>query len=101
MIARSNKEARQFTSEIYRLTFLGDRPFVRVESAQPQPAPAPIGVRVDDGREPLDLLAGRGEVGFAHRGALLAGDAGERGERHAAVQGGVVSADVRPLVLAT
>jgi hypothetical protein len=34
MIARSNKEALQFTSETYRLTFLGDRPFVRVESAQ-------------------------------------------------------------------
>src|SRR5215211_3927305 len=34
MIARSKKEARRFTSETYCLTFLDDRPFVRVESAQ-------------------------------------------------------------------
>src|SRR5688572_8761741 len=34
MIARSKKEALRFTSETYRLTFLDDRPFVRVESAQ-------------------------------------------------------------------
>src|SRR5687767_854656 len=34
MIARSNKEARRFASETYCLTFLDDRPFVRVESAQ-------------------------------------------------------------------
>ena len=34
MIARSKKEARRFISETYRLTFLDDRPFVRVESAQ-------------------------------------------------------------------
>src|SRR5688572_5178266 len=34
MIARSNKEARQFASETYCLTFLDDRPFVRVDSPQ-------------------------------------------------------------------
>src|SRR5688572_2720140 len=34
MIARSKKEALQFTSEMYCLAFLDDRPFVRVESAQ-------------------------------------------------------------------
>jgi len=34
MIARRKKETRRFTSETYRLTFLDDRPFVRVESAQ-------------------------------------------------------------------
>ncbi|HKY56237.1 MAG TPA: hypothetical protein VJM08_18105 [Anaerolineales bacterium] len=33
-MTRSNKDVRQFTSETYRLTFLDDRPFVRVESAQ-------------------------------------------------------------------
>lgn len=37
MIARSKKDARQFTSETYRLTFLDDRPFVRVESARGEP----------------------------------------------------------------
>src|SRR5688500_3671896 len=34
MIARSNKEARRFASETYCLTFLDDRPFVRVDSPQ-------------------------------------------------------------------
>lgn len=34
MIARSKKDARRFISETYRLTFLDDRPFVRVESAR-------------------------------------------------------------------
>jgi len=34
MIAKSKNDARRFTSETYRLTFLDDRPFVRVESAQ-------------------------------------------------------------------
>jgi hypothetical protein len=34
MITKSKKDARRFISETYRLTFLDDRPFVRVESAQ-------------------------------------------------------------------
>jgi hypothetical protein len=34
MTARSKKDARRFTSETYCLTFLNDRPFVRVESPQ-------------------------------------------------------------------
>jgi hypothetical protein len=34
MIVRSKKDARRFTSGAYRLTFLDDRPFVRVESSQ-------------------------------------------------------------------
>ena len=34
MIARSKKDALRFTSGTYRLTFLDDRPFVRVESGE-------------------------------------------------------------------
>jgi hypothetical protein len=34
MVARSEKNIRQFVAETYRLKFLNDRPFVRVESSQ-------------------------------------------------------------------
>ena len=37
MTTKSNKEIRQYTSEAYRLTFLEDRPFVRLHSPQGEP----------------------------------------------------------------
>src|SRR4029453_13375503 len=39
--------------------------WVRVESAQPEAAPAPVGVDVEDGREGADLEAGRRQLPLA------------------------------------